>query len=199
MGCLECEYFSEIRILQIQPAHRTVSSKCSFLWRGVSFLSFFPCYFLRHSFCSTVLWLFNTTWPQGGMWKFCVKTMDFYRLGTDNISHPLLSTGAKQECPIKITPDRMVISFNGTGPTATCKQTSTTTTNVKEIYWDVDGSRRTNNESWNADTHEDWNADPVCIATFEGLGTCRKPLNFTLYSMSWWILFSFCHQLEISI
>ncbi|XP_050930005.1 hemicentin-1 [Lates calcarifer] len=106
--------------------------------------------------------------------------------------------GAKQECPIKITPDRMVISFNGTGPTATCKQTSTTTTNVKEIYWDVDGSRRTNNESWNADTHEDWNADPVCIATFEGLGTCRKPLNFTLYKTPDSVLLHPCLQLDLS-
>ncbi|XP_039973461.1 hemicentin-1-like [Xiphias gladius] len=89
--------------------------------------------------------------------------------------------GAKQKCPIEITPERMVIPYQGTSRNATCKTTSTSTRNVKEIYWQDLQGIKTYSESWHVDTHKDWDPRPVCTATFVGIGACHKTLNFTLY------------------
>ncbi|KAF0032855.1 hypothetical protein F2P81_015145 [Scophthalmus maximus] len=91
--------------------------------------------------------------------------------------------GAKQECPIEITPDRMVLRYRGPSQNAACRLTSAAAAgNVKEKThgWDVRGFV-TFNESWSADTREDWDARPVCTATFWGMGECNKSLDFTLY------------------
>uniref|UniRef100_A0A8C6L158 Ig-like domain-containing protein n=1 Tax=Nothobranchius furzeri TaxID=105023 RepID=A0A8C6L158_NOTFU len=45
-----------------------------------------------------------------------------------------LSTCAKLECPIKITPDTMVLQYQSRGQSVDCKST-TNETNVKEIFW----------------------------------------------------------------
>nr|XP_020496609.1 uncharacterized protein LOC109989268 [Labrus bergylta] len=86
--------------------------------------------------------------------------------------------GAEQECPIEITPDRMVIEYQGRNQNATCKAISNMQGNVKEIYWQGNKS-----SSWSADTHKDWDPKPVCNANFEGIGWCKKRLNFTLYKI----------------
>ncbi|KAM6965923.1 hemicentin-2-like [Tautogolabrus adspersus] len=88
--------------------------------------------------------------------------------------------GAKQECPIEITPDRMVIEYQGRSQNATCKAISNLSGNVKEIYWQDKQGIKTST-SWSADTYKDWDPRPVCTATFEGIGSCQKRLNFTLY------------------
>lgn len=75
----------------------------------------------------------------------------------------------------------MVIQYQSKSQKAKCKATDTR--NVKEIYWQVTTDKKVDNESWLADTHQDWDPRPVCAARFEGIGTCSKPLNFTLYSM----------------
>uniref|UniRef100_A0A3Q3G6I6 Ig-like domain-containing protein n=1 Tax=Labrus bergylta TaxID=56723 RepID=A0A3Q3G6I6_9LABR len=85
---------------------------------------------------------------------------------------------AEQECPIEITPDRMVIEYQGRNQNATCKAISNMQGNVKEIYWQGNKS-----SSWSADTHKDWDPKPVCNANFEGIGWCKKRLNFTLYKI----------------
>ncbi|XP_076608323.1 hemicentin-1 [Chaetodon auriga] len=90
--------------------------------------------------------------------------------------------GAKQECPIEISPDRMVIQYQSRGQSATCKPTSTGSRNKDgEIYWQVQQGTKTDGASWSADTHEDWDPRPQCTATFKGIGTCHKDLDFTLY------------------
>ncbi|XP_047199831.1 hemicentin-1 [Hippoglossus stenolepis] len=86
---------------------------------------------------------------------------------------------ATPECPIEITPHRMVIPYRGPTQTAACKPTSDDG-NVKGIYWEVHGIK-IHNEKWSPDTREDWDPRPVCNATFKGLGTCRKAVHFTLY------------------
>ncbi|KAM4598496.1 hemicentin-1-like [Polymixia lowei] len=88
--------------------------------------------------------------------------------------------GAKPECPIEILPERMVVEYQSRG-SATCISTSTISTNLKEIYWQVP-QRIINSTQWLVDVHEDWDPRPVCYATFEGIGKCQKSLDFTMYS-----------------
>ncbi|XP_062264458.1 hemicentin-1-like [Platichthys flesus] len=87
---------------------------------------------------------------------------------------------AKPECPIEITPHRMVIPYRGPTQTAACKPTSAGASSVTEISWEVHGIKFYN-ESWSPETREDWDPRPFCTATFRGLGPCQKYLNFTLY------------------
>lgn len=118
-------------------------------------------------------------------------------LDWNNISPTLRSTGAKRECPVEITPDRMVVQYQSRGQTATCTATSTGSMNKDgEIYWQVQQGIKTNGTSWFVDAQKDWDARPVCTATFKGIGTCQKHLSFTLYSMYCCLLFYFsCRQL----
>ncbi|XP_078125559.1 hemicentin-1 [Sander vitreus] len=86
--------------------------------------------------------------------------------------------GARQECPIEITPDRMVIQYQSRGQNATCKPTSTNSEHVNEIYWQGFQNKGT---SWSVDTYKDWDPRPVCTANFKVIGTCQKHLNYILY------------------
>ncbi|KAM9393963.1 cell adhesion molecule CEACAM5-like isoform 2-T2 [Pholidichthys leucotaenia] len=86
--------------------------------------------------------------------------------------------GAQQECPIEITEPSMVVRYQSQVRPAQCKSTSAYSTNVKEIYWQSNASKTT---FWSPDTHNGWDLDPVCIAEFNGIGTCQKSLSFTLY------------------
>ncbi|XP_031168179.1 hemicentin-2-like isoform X2 [Sander lucioperca] len=86
--------------------------------------------------------------------------------------------GARQECPIEITPDRMVIQYQSRSQNATCKPTPTSSKHVNEIYWQGFQNKGT---SWSVDTYKDWDLRPVCTANFTVIGTCQKHLNFTLY------------------
>ncbi|KAF3700028.1 Hemicentin-2 Precursor [Channa argus] len=88
--------------------------------------------------------------------------------------------GAEKECPIEITPDRMLIRYKNTSQSAKCKVTSTDR-NVKELYWQDTSGIKIFNESWLIDPHKDWDPRPVCFATFVGIGKCHKHLNITLY------------------
>ncbi|XP_071389542.1 hemicentin-1 [Centroberyx affinis] len=87
--------------------------------------------------------------------------------------------GTKPECPLKITPDRMVVQYQRED-LATCTPTSTISSNVKEIYWQLPQGV-INGTQWFDRSHEDWDPRPVCTATFEGIGTCQKHLDFTMY------------------
>lgn len=87
--------------------------------------------------------------------------------------------GAKKECPIEINPDRMLLQYQSVEKIAMCK-TVASPANVRDIHWqisDIDVS----SEVWIPDTQKDWDPRPVCIATFAGIETCQKSLNFTLY------------------
>lgn len=104
-------------------------------------------------------------------------------LGITFLAPTLCSTGAQRECPIEITPDRMVVQYQDRGQNATCKPASTDSEHVKEIYWEDQQGIRTNSATWFVDTDKDWDPRPVCTATFHVTGTCQKQLNITLYSM----------------
>lgn len=87
--------------------------------------------------------------------------------------------GAKQECPLQITPERMVLEYRGGNQSATCKALTTTSTNIDEIYWEDDRGKNISLE-WVADTHN-WDLRPVCTAKFKGIGICQKTLDVTFY------------------
>uniref|UniRef100_A0A3B3HA18 Ig-like domain-containing protein n=1 Tax=Oryzias latipes TaxID=8090 RepID=A0A3B3HA18_ORYLA len=89
-------------------------------------------------------------------------------------------SSAKQECPIQITPDAMVLQYQSWKQQATCEPTSTEYSNVKEIYWKANQSS-INSTKWTPDTKEDWDPKPVCHGVFNGIGECQKPLHYTLY------------------
>ncbi|XP_023135380.2 hemicentin-1 [Amphiprion ocellaris] len=89
--------------------------------------------------------------------------------------------GAKLECPIRITPDTMVMQYKSKTQNATCTPTSDSFANVNKIFWQDLQGKRTDSTVWFADTHKDWNESPVCYANFQGIGTCHKTLNFILY------------------
>ncbi|XP_024127275.1 hemicentin-2 isoform X1 [Oryzias melastigma] len=86
--------------------------------------------------------------------------------------------GAKQECPIQITPDTMVLQYQSRAQRATCMPTESS--NVKTIYWKAN-HRWTYDTEWTPDTNEDWDPKPVCHGIFNGIGGCHKPLHYTLY------------------
>lgn len=93
-----------------------------------------------------------------------------------------ITPSARRECPIYITPDRMVIQYQSRGQlSATCKPTSTDSSHVKEIYWQDWQRARVKSTSWFPDTDKDWDPKPVCTATFYVIKPCSKHLNFTLY------------------
>ncbi|XP_058509195.1 hemicentin-1-like [Solea solea] len=88
--------------------------------------------------------------------------------------------GAGQECPIEITPQRMVIPYKGRSETAVCKPTPIGANNGADIKWqDVRGQIFA--KEWRADTNVDWDPRPACTAKFRGLPPCKKDLSFTLY------------------
>ncbi|XP_039467295.1 hemicentin-1 isoform X1 [Oreochromis aureus] len=86
--------------------------------------------------------------------------------------------GAEQECPLEITPNPMVLEYRSRAQGATCRSTSTISTNVQRMYWE---GVESDNMTWFANTNEDWGMTPVCTASFRGIGKCNKSLNFTLY------------------
>ncbi|KAK9534774.1 hypothetical protein VZT92_007197 [Zoarces viviparus] len=90
--------------------------------------------------------------------------------------------GASPECPIEITPDRMVVPYKGGGQQrATCTPTPSASPHLLDIYWQVGQGDRTNNTTWFTDASEDWDLKPVCTATFTVTGPCQKHLDYTLY------------------
>ncbi|XP_049416447.1 hemicentin-1-like [Epinephelus fuscoguttatus] len=91
--------------------------------------------------------------------------------------------GARPECTIEISPDRMVVQYQDRGQNATCEPTPSTSQHLKEIYWqDLQGTR-TNSTTWFIDANTDWDPRPVCVATFHVTGSCQKQLKVTLYKM----------------
>ncbi|KAK5856116.1 hypothetical protein PBY51_007735 [Eleginops maclovinus] len=115
-----------------------------------------------------------------------------------NVSKTAIITvkGAGQECPIEITPARMVVQYQAREQNVTCKPKSTNKRHLKEIYWEVRQGAITKNSIWSVDTNEDWDLKPVCTATFNITGICKKHLNFTLYKTPDSVFVSTVHNLS---
>lgn len=87
--------------------------------------------------------------------------------------------GAEQECPLHISPERIVLEYNSERKSATCKAL-TTSTNVIEIFWQDNRGIKNSSLEWVADTRN-WDPRPVCNGTFKGIGPCHKTLDIILY------------------
>ncbi|KAM6905565.1 hemicentin-1-like [Xenentodon cancila] len=98
-----------------------------------------------------------------------------------NISKTVKVTvkGAKQECPITIKPETMVVQYQSRRESAKCETNDTT--NLKKLYWQDAQSTKKLGESWLADPYNDWDPQPTCHADFQGIGLCQKSLLYTLY------------------
>lgn len=106
-----------------------------------------------------------------------------------SVNHPpsLLwcSTGARQECPIEMSPEKMVVEYQSKGQYVTCRPTTSGSRNIEgEVSWQLQHGNRIDSAVLLVNLSKDWDIQPVCIATFRGIGPCYKPLNFTLYSRS---------------
>ncbi|XP_068605961.1 vascular cell adhesion protein 1 [Brachionichthys hirsutus] len=75
--------------------------------------------------------------------------------------------------------DRMVVEYQSGARAAFCVPKLPDRSVV--VHWQVRHGRKINGASWEADTQRDWDPRPACAATFKGIGTCRKHLDFTLY------------------
>lgn len=89
-------------------------------------------------------------------------------------------TGVTTECPIDITPERMITSYDSSS-VVSCTPKPSAQLNLKEIYWEDKSYFRWGDNHWHH-TGE-WDPQPVCFAIFWGLERCKKPLNLTIYSM----------------
>ncbi|KAM8843867.1 intercellular adhesion molecule 5-like [Spinachia spinachia] len=89
--------------------------------------------------------------------------------------------GASTKCPIKIIPERMVVRRqDGDSHRASCSATAEHFAHLQHKYWQ-DKAGKTNGTHWSADPHGDWSPEPRCIATFNVIGECWKPLDVTFY------------------
>ncbi|XP_024920279.1 hemicentin-2-like, partial [Cynoglossus semilaevis] len=86
--------------------------------------------------------------------------------------------GVTTECPIDITPERMITSYDSSS-VVSCTPKPSAQLNLKEIYWEDKSYFRWGDNHWHH-TGE-WDPQPVCFAIFWGLERCKKPLNLTIY------------------
>ncbi|XP_037544498.1 hemicentin-2 [Nematolebias whitei] len=95
-----------------------------------------------------------------------------------------LSNGTKSsaelECPVEISPKEVVLQYQSSWQAVQCKP-KTSEENVGEIYWMTGKGTKIVNTNWFADTHRDWDPQPVCHGVFTGIGNCSKALPYTLY------------------
>ncbi|XP_054892048.1 hemicentin-2-like [Poeciliopsis prolifica] len=90
--------------------------------------------------------------------------------------------GARQECPIEIQPETMVLQYQSSTESAVCRaQTNNSDNNVYWLIRQKNGANKKGNMSWTPNTHEDWDPSPVCYASFLGIGLCNKTLHYVLY------------------
>lgn len=88
--------------------------------------------------------------------------------------------GVVQDCPIEITPNRMVVQYQSMGQQATCK--STFRDSDLDLYWLDQQGIKTGGRSWSVHTNNSFNLKPYCVAEPQhGLPGCQKQLNITVY------------------
>lgn len=77
----------------------------------------------------------------------------------------------------------MVIRYQSEGQNVTCKPTTSGSRNIEgKVSWQLQPGNKTGSSELSVDPYKDWDLQPVCTATFRGIGPCSKPLHFTLYS-----------------
>ncbi|XP_068193425.1 intercellular adhesion molecule 5 isoform X2 [Antennarius striatus] len=100
-------------------------------------------------------------------------------LGNVSKTATITVNAANLECPLEMSPDRMVVEYQSTVQAAVCVSQLVDSRFV--VQWEVQYGHGTNGSLWKVDTQRDWDPRPVCTATLNGVGICQKHLNFTLY------------------
>ncbi|XP_056869919.1 hemicentin-1-like [Takifugu flavidus] len=102
--------------------------------------------------------------------------------GNDSKTVRVHVKGAQQECPIEITPEKMVIPYQSKGQSVTCRPTTSGSRNIEgKVSWQLQDGNKTGSSELSVDPSKDWDLQPICTATFRGIGPCSKPFHFTLY------------------
>ncbi|CAL8273606.1 unnamed protein product [Lota lota] len=99
-----------------------------------------------------------------------------------NISHVARVTvkGANSQCPIEITPERLVMPYGGQTSVTCGNSTEDASRNMIGVFWRV-GQRVVNGAQWDVEKDTDWDLRAECIATFSGIGECSKRFDVTFY------------------
>lgn len=85
----------------------------------------------------------------------------------------------------------MVIRYQSEGQNVTCEPTSSGSRNIEgKVSWQLQPGNTTDSAKLSVDPSTDWDLQPVCVATFSGIGNCHKAFQFTLYSTSFLLSFS---------
>lgn len=91
----------------------------------------------------------------------------------------------------------MVIRYQSEGQNVTCEPTTSGSRNIEgEVSWQPQPGIRTDSATLPVDPSIDWDLQPVCMATFTGIGMCQKALQFTLYSTSF-LCFPVCFSCTV--
>lgn len=76
-----------------------------------------------------------------------------------------------------------MIRHQSEGQNVTCEPTSSGSRNIEgKISWQIQPGNTTHRAMLSVDPNKDWDLQPVCMATFRGIGKCQKAFQFTLYS-----------------
>lgn len=85
----------------------------------------------------------------------------------------------------------MVIRYQSEGQNVTCEPTSSGSRNIEgKVSWQLQPGNTTDSAMLSVDPSTDWDLQPVCVATFSGIGKCHKAFQFMLYSTSFLLCFS---------
>lgn len=109
-----------------------------------------------------------------------------------NISVPdMWSKGVVPNCPIEVTPNRMVVRYQSLGQPANCTSATKGKGSIQSIYWKDQYGNKTDGPSWSVHTYNSWDLKPRCVAEFQhGSQTCEKELSIIVYSK--FCLFALC-------
>lgn len=76
------------------------------------------------------------------------------------------------------------MQYQSEGQNAICEPTTSGSRNIEgKVSWQLQPGNKTDNANLSVDPYN-WDLQPVCMATFKGIGECHKALQFILYSMS---------------
>lgn len=89
--------------------------------------------------------------------------------------------GADPQCSLLLDPQRMLVPFGEAGHRASCAPAPGQAGRLASLHWRAGGATLAG-DTWSADGLTDWEAAPLCSASFTGpRATCQRALDLTLY------------------
>uniref|UniRef100_A0A8C5BB36 Vascular cell adhesion protein 1-like n=1 Tax=Gadus morhua TaxID=8049 RepID=A0A8C5BB36_GADMO len=111
----------------------------------------------------------------------CIRLLSIvFTLELLSISNTMSRSSANSQCPITITPERLVMPY-GNQTSVLCKNSNEDASrNVIALNWRVDHQIVTGPRLF-LDKVLVWDPRAECIGTFSGIGKCSKPFDVTFY------------------